>query len=56
MAGVIGACNDGRVTAKQSREHQKDSQVDISDGIDEVRGYLFSINGKHKTAIPFCDE
>ena len=56
LAGVIRACNNGCVRAQQCREHQKDSQINVSDGIDKVRGYLFTINGKHKTKVPFCNE
>ena len=56
LAGVVGACNNGCVRAQECREHQEDSQINVSDGIDKVRGYLFTINGKHKTKVPFCNE
>ena len=52
MLGLM-ACDNGRVAAQKRREHQKDPEINVSDGIDKIRAHFFLINGKHKTANSF---
>ena len=50
--GVVAVAQNGGVAAEQGGKHQEDTQIDVSDRIDEIRAHLFAVDGKHNR-VPF---